>query len=217
MAFALMTLTDYLADLRSRLNEATAQLWTDPELTRWLNQGVWKAESIVKACKTYQYLSTVVGVNSYVIDNENYALRRITYGGTPLTRLSLDQLDYKYSDKTISGTPVHYTMWGKTIQLYPVPDAVGTLSVYAYELPDIMVAVTNETSRFVQLCPEGWELPLLYALACAESKDKDSVRQTGNLQLFFTEAQRIKQLQDPEEEFLQIKPDDYFNTYLDLP
>jgi len=213
MAFAYLTLTENEDEIRSMLHESVAGMWSSAEIRRWYNLGCWKTAELLKCCKTEFDYDSVVGQSPYVLEKSFIDLKEVTYNGQPLTKINHAQKQIIFGSSTpTSASSTHYLPWGKTINLYPAPDTKDIpILVYAYELPDFASGDTA-VNRLIELCPQLWELPILFALSRAEYKDKNSVRQTGNLKLFYDACNAAKRSLPTDEDYIDMAPAEYLDN-----
>jgi len=82
--------------------------------------------------------STVASTQTYDYPTRAFSIKRITYDGNKLAKVDqrdYDELTYSNVSTVQPGTPQYYFDWNRQYSLYPVPDAVGTLSIQSYKLP----------------------------------------------------------------------------------
>lgn len=115
---------------------------------------------------------TVIGTRIYSWPSLLISVRRVEYDGTALQAIDFrqDDQDTSYSATTTqTGTPLYYAVWGKSIYLRPVPNAVKTLTIYGYQEPTLLT-----TASTVLSVPSEFHSDLItYGLMNACLKDKD--------------------------------------------
>ena len=99
---------------------------------------------------------------SYDLDDLIIFLDRVKISGEskPLTKTTRRELDFEIDAwETATGTPQWYFQEGRTITLYPIPDAAGTLLVDASRYPER--AMETPTERHEDLA--YWTLYRIYS------------------------------------------------------
>lgn len=175
------TLSDVRTDVRSRLDESSARLWTDAELNRWINEAL---RDIARRCETlqaYDDINVTANTQEYTLPTDLLRVYRVEYRPTGGQVFPLEYRDFNsmdsvwYSQQTSSrGRPYWFTMWGfppsLKIILYPTPASTdGAIRVYHYRLP----AEVSTDGATLEL-PSGWhDLVALYCEYIALRKDAD--------------------------------------------
>ena len=175
------TLAVQRTDLRAKLDETSARFWSDAQLTNFLNEGATDVARRAEVLLDMRQIPLAVGVKEYLLPTNVFRLHRATAtvdGGTtvyPLEFRDLNELDEIAGTRpnTQQYVPSFLTTRGYTPNLYavlfPVPAAVGTLTVFYYRTP--VIAVNDADPIDV---PTGWDdLPTLYAEYVALRKDAD--------------------------------------------
>ena len=115
--------------------------------------------------------STVASQQEYSYPTNVISIKRVTYEGAKLEKISFREDDYLTGQNqatTSTGTPTHYSEFNNTIYLRPTPSAVGTLKVFAYVEPQ---AVTSSSTLEI---PTLFHMDLVdYVLGRMYAKDKD--------------------------------------------
>lgn len=174
------TMTTAITALRERLDEASAQQWSDTALQRWLNEGCKDIARKTESLLTTANITGVAGTQSYTAPTDLIRINRIEWQATgedmkyPLDYRFFNAADeIWYSSQSVTqGRPEIWTYWGTvpalTITLYPTPSAGGTIKVFYYKLP---AEVSGGTALPI---PEGWEdCVYAYAEAKALRADRD--------------------------------------------
>jgi hypothetical protein len=109
--------------------------------------------------------STVADQQEYAKPNNAIKIKRITYEGTPLIKIT----DRASLSATISsGTPTYYFEWGGSIFLDPMPSAVGTLKIFCFNQPQVVTPLSTME------VPERYHLDIAdYLLWKLAIKDKN--------------------------------------------
>lgn len=207
-----VTLTDVLRRIRSRLNETTPQLWTDTELTDWVNDG---CRDLARKAEDLMVYDTSLAVSANVAvytlpQSDIIRINRAEYvptGSTqtyPLVPSNQAEMDTIWG--TNQGIQSAYPQWfvltgypggvgtgALKIQFYPVPSQAGTINLFYYKLPYRFLDPNlnpAELTKNVEVV-EGWEdLVIMYAEWNALRKSRDP------------RWQEAKQLYDQELDYL---------------
>jgi hypothetical protein len=115
--------------------------------------------------------STVASQQEYSYPTNVISIKRVTYAGAKLEKISFKEDDYLTGQNqatTATGTPTHYAEFNNTIYLRPTPSAVGTLKVFAFVEPQ---AVTTTSTLEI---PTLFHMDLVdFVLSRMYAKDKD--------------------------------------------
>jgi len=150
-----MTPTEFIEACRNKYKAVGDNFYSDAEILDLLYQSEMEmakfALTIEKDPNTS--ITTVSGTRAYSMPTRCLAIKRITYNGGKLKKISDredDELTVYDESTTSTGTPLYYWIWGEKIYLRPIPDDAKTLTVYFYGEPDIItVSDSIETpSRF---------------------------------------------------------------------
>ena len=90
--------------------------------------------------------STIVGTQAYSYPTTAISIKRITYEGQKLKQYTMredDSVTGLNQATTSQGTPVYYFMWNKVIYLRPIPSAIGTLNIYTYNEPQVILSTST--------------------------------------------------------------------------
>jgi hypothetical protein len=190
-------------EVRSLLDEPTAQFWLDSELNSWLNQG---AQDIAREAQAL-WMQATVGATPL---QQYYAL--------PTDFLGIHRIDYQLenSDQTYNlefrGIKTMDEIWGILHQLpaafpqafylwndtglpggqpyfatYPVVADTGTFIVYYYRNA---IPATSDT-QLIDVTPAYEDIAYEYAVAKAKRKDRDPLWQEA-MGMYVQQLQRMK-------------------------
>lgn len=177
------TLATMRVDLRLRLDEVTARMWTDVELRSYLNEGLRDVARRTESLLTYDAtVAVVAGTAKYTLSQQIVRIHRVEWKATgedairPLQASSYQEMDSMWGSRqnVASSSPSFFVLWGISgidlaIQLYPVPSQAGALRIYYYRMPAALAADAD-----IAAVPSGWEdLVVLYAEYVAMRKDHD--------------------------------------------
>lgn len=142
---------------------------------RWINDA---QKDIARASGLLQVTassSTVIGTAAYALPASILSLRSVRFNGIVLGPLTINQAEelvnnYDAGTATIgTGVPINFWVWGGQINLYPIPNSVGTLKMYYVREP-VEVTLGADTPELpVQFHPRIVE----YCLAQAYELDND--------------------------------------------
>lgn len=178
-------MSDSLANIRTmvrdRLDESAAKFWTQANLNTWINQG---AQNIAKRAEVINDRVTIpvmVNAATYAAPADTCKIHRIEFSpDNGVTLYPLEKRDHQEMDQvwgsrqsTSYAYPNFFVPWGVPpnlkLQLYPVPSSSGSLNIYYYRLPHVVV---NDAD--VVEIPQGWESCLVsYVEYMALRKDAD--------------------------------------------
>lgn len=180
------TQANLILDSRSRLDEPTAQHFTDLELQRWINQGARELQRKTETLQTSTSISTVASQQQYTAPANVIRIYRVEFIDTSNSVYALEYRDFNTMDSvwwssqlTVTGRPMLYTLWGFApalkIILYPNPDSSSTsIKVHYYRYPVALSETGSGDANAVVECPEGWEDIIVdYVEYMALRKDRD--------------------------------------------
>lgn len=133
---------------RQMYNAVSDDFFSDDELYRH----VQAAENILarecNAIENTYTTPTVSGQQEYEWPTNAIAIKRVTYNGQKLRKISFREDDYLtgFNQATTStGTPITYAIFDRVIYLRPVPNAVQSLKIFTFDMPGD-VATTGSLS-----------------------------------------------------------------------
>ena len=175
------TLAQSVTQVRSLLDEATAQFWTDAELESWINQG---CQDVARRAETLWQEVTInvtplVQNYPFPIDFLNVHRAEFQLSNTDQTfnleYRGINQMDEIWGilHSLPSAWPQYFTIRGNSVlgfylMLYPSPGSQGSLTVYYYRQAIVVTAAQN-----IDVHP-GWEdIVFDYAVYKAKRKAED--------------------------------------------
>lgn len=171
-----------LADVRARLDEASAAFWTDEELLRWINEATRDIARRAEVLQTTATVTVVAGTNEYTLPTNVARIYRVNWipDGSS-TEYPLEYQDFNSMDSAgwtwtnAQGYPAVFTLWGYTpslkIVLYPSPSAAGEIKLWYYKYPTELATDGSALSSLVDI-PNGWnDIVVSYCEAMALRKD----------------------------------------------
>lgn len=178
-----MTLTQATTDVRDILDEATAQFWTNAQLTTWLNQACQNFAARTRTLRTEAQVTVTANTQNYTAPSQFLSLYRVEFRPTSSGQAfiyPLDFMGYNEADQAWgvyqtfpAAWPQMFTLWGNppnlTIRLFPTPDQAGVLNVFGYRQSVDAVAGTDAID--IQAAYE--EAAIEYCVYKAKRKDND--------------------------------------------
>lgn len=170
------TMTEALAELRDDIDEQTAHHWLDPQLIRYMNDGIRKVATLSECLRATTTKAIVAETGEYTMSGLTNDIIRFhaafftRTGDTteyPLTyRDLLNGVNDWGSERTRHlGTPQYFYTWDAPptlkVNLYPIPSDDGTLTLWYYRLPAQYNTNGSGNSAAIDL-PAGWESCAVY-------------------------------------------------------
>lgn len=179
------TQAEVLADVRSRLDEATGRQWQNEEIRRWINDALRDVARRAEVLQSTETIGVATDIQEYTLPSNIIRVNRVEWRPDgedsvyPLNYQDFHNMDsvWAASQEMSVGHPIFYTMWGYPpslkIVLYPKPSLSGTLKVFFYSLPDDLALDGSDSEKTIDL-PAGWEdMIALYCEFVALRKDAD--------------------------------------------
>lgn len=127
-------------------DEAGAQI-TNNDILRWLNDAMKDISINNNLLQVKATSPAVAGTSEYSMPTDILTLQSVKFNGSLLTGLSIQEADtyVQGHDSTpeATGVPTHYWVWASTINVYPTPQAVGTLMLYYTRVPNVLTLDTD--------------------------------------------------------------------------
>jgi hypothetical protein len=135
------SLSDIRTEVRYHLDEATASLWSDAELTRHINDG---EADIAAKTGCYQYVaSAVTTANSRLVPFTGYKVRHAEYIPASGPHVGLIFITPKMLGNipiNDGAIPQYCFQWGQNLIVEPMPEAVYNLKLYISTWPGYLMA-----------------------------------------------------------------------------
>lgn len=154
-------------------DESGAQV-TDADIISWINSGMQEINRQNKILKDIATAPTVIGTTAYSFPTPKILeITTLQYNGRPLDPMSFNEFQeyvaVKDPNSIQTGTPVYWYEWGANINLYPVPDTIGTLTLYYVKYPADIT-----TNADILTIPDNYfDALLAYCLQQAYEQDDD--------------------------------------------
>lgn len=172
-----MTLAEMIADVRSRIAEASDTFFTDADITNWLNAAQMDVAAklpndALMTLRAEATAESVAGTSCYPLPDDYLRWRGVVYGGKPCRMIGLEETHAIEGGNVFwqpsMDEPMAY-VWGQ-LRLYPPPAEDNISIVFAYiKQPSAMSEATDE-------CPLPAELHtavVLHTCATAHAKDQN--------------------------------------------
>lgn len=175
-----VTLSSALTTVRDFLDEPVAQMWSNAQLTNYLNLAQADVQRKSEALRQTSTVPINTNVQRYNAPPDTFRIYRVEYIPTNsqqtygLEFRGFNEMDAIWGIyQQYSGTtPSIYTLWLQppTLQiiLYPVPAQAGVMNCYYYRQPVPMVENTDTMD-----CLPGWE-DCLYDFAVYRALRQDA-------------------------------------------
>lgn len=161
------TQAETLTNLRLRLDETSAHVWTDAELRGLINETVRDIARRSLSLRAEAVLYSTADHGEYTMPDDLIQIHMIEYTETGHTvypeyrdRHSMQNMWGAFQDRT--GWPAVYSTWGTPpnlkVRLYPVPSVSGAeIRVLYYRFPNnLSTADTTEAHKTLEV-PGGWD------------------------------------------------------------
>lgn len=156
-----MQLSELIADCRSRLNEPSARLFTDAEITRWLNQGYSDFVNKSLPCENTKAYAVVANQARYARPSDALLLEEVLWED----RYAIEVKDIKefrsrmYLSPTVTGSiPTMYCEYpsysNAEFQLWPVPGSSGQSTTLSGNINTSVATIPVASTTGFPRC--GW-------------------------------------------------------------
>lgn len=186
-----LSLANAITEVRDSLNEAVAVLWSDAQITKWLQEGsrifssktlmVEADDSITLVANQLLYTSSdhawigdcIEPYSAYYDDASNKYKGLIKIHPRQMGNLAL----------STSGTPKYYCIHNRSIYVWPL-----TTAAIVTAGGTIMVLYAKETDDITEVSDEYQHLPIIYAVAKCKQRDEKFGEASGLLTQFYSEV-----------------------------
>ena len=188
-----------LSDLRTRvrdfIDESTAARWTNAELNRYINQGIYFVQGqIQQASDTYftrvEVATAAAGTYELGLPSDIWGnkLRSLQFyeqstvaTGTPY-RVEPGQMEWVYQNQDWSGTPLNYVLHAGYIKWAPLLQYTGTFR-FVYQMKESAFATdgSDDSNNLAQIADEHADVIALYAAILAKQKVNADYRMLSDL------------------------------------
>jgi hypothetical protein len=184
-----MLVSDIITRVRKIAGDTDVNQFDDATIMAWINDGMRECAINNNLFQVEATQNTVIGTNQYSLPSDIAKLHSVKYDNVKLPDMTLQEFDEQFTtDGTDRGTPVNYVIWAGKIKLYPVPDAIKTLTIDYIRQPTEVTAVGNTPEL-----PPIYHLRLVdYCLAQVAQQDDDLQRYQMKMDEFRTGVQSIQ-------------------------
>ena len=139
-----MNLSDLREAARRRLDDlAEPYGWVDDDLDAWINEAIREAALRGRLNRGAVTVSVVAGTASYALSaTVDYVhTAKMAANNLALARTRRDELDACAGNwSTATGTPTSFFIENRTLTLYPIPSASGTLNLVVDLIPSALTS-----------------------------------------------------------------------------
>lgn len=127
--------SDLEARVRTYLNEAAADFYTQAEIWRWLSLGV--KDIAQRTTCVRRILDTQTAASTRTVSTNVYKVFHVEYVPSSGRKIALTKIDpLRTGHYPINGTtPQYWYEFGSTIGIEPIPDAIYNLRLYVADIP----------------------------------------------------------------------------------
>jgi hypothetical protein len=204
-----MTSTEVETAAREQYNAVGDTNWSQTEVMRLIYAACLDMARKSLVIEDVFTAATVAAQQEYTYPTNTISIKRVTYNGAKLEKISFKEDDYltgRNQATTATGTPTHYSEFNNTIYLRPTPAEIGTLKVFAYVEPQ---AVTTTSTLEI---PSLFHMDLVdFVLARMYAKDKDfnSAQYFQNLWgTHITEARKYVRIKNKGDSFAAVQDEE---------
>jgi hypothetical protein len=123
-------------------SETTGGVWSEASLMDWFNDAAYQVAVETKCLVDEQTANTIVGTGAYDLPDYTLTTLAARWHDTYLRRASLTEWNQRALDITATGAPTEYAVEGGNVYLYPIPNAVETLTYTRTYYPTPVTSVT---------------------------------------------------------------------------
>ncbi len=149
-----MLLSEVQTQVKRQFGDTSGAMITDADITRWVNDAQLDIVRRTKIAETTTVMASVIATGTYTIADV-FEIKRLTYNGEALKKITTAQLDQQFPTREVSGygysTPRYWRNTGIGVELFPRPaDSLGTISVTYTLRPSPVVSSDDPLSISVQ-------------------------------------------------------------------
>lgn len=131
---------------RERYNAVGETFWSQSEILTLIYGASLELATETKCIEETYTTTTVADTQEYDFPTNTISLKYVTYNGIPIDPIDLDQANSITLNTTTSnttGSPLGYSVWGRTISFWPTPDDAKTVKLYTYDEPQVIVITST--------------------------------------------------------------------------
>ena len=139
-----MNLLQIISAVQRQFGDESGAQITTSDIIRWANDAQTDIVRKTEVLQIHAETDSVGNDGSYDLPSDFIRIRRVSYDGTKIDRIELEEIDDVRGSRgrgNTSGDPVWYYVWGTRLWLYPAPDenGIGNLDIYYVKAPDELV------------------------------------------------------------------------------
>lgn len=193
-----MKIADIITRVRNAAGDTQVLQFTDQMVVDWINDGVRECAEANNLLQKRATINTTSGEPKLGLPKDILKLHSIKVNGSKIRMTTLHEFEETHdSSQDDTGFPGMAYVWAGTLNLYPIPDDVLTVTIDYIYVPQ-PVSIDNITTADPPL-PVGYHSRLVdYCLAQVAQQDDDMNRYQLKMQEFMTGVSNLKD--QPESE-----------------
>jgi len=132
---------------RRMMNAVGSNFWSPEEIIGdYLYMAALELATETNCIENRYTTPSVASQQEYAIPSRMIAVKRVSYNGKRLDKISFEQLDLIQPDTgtAVEGTPLYYYYFDSSFGLYPVPDTSAlTIKIQTYDEPDVPTSTST--------------------------------------------------------------------------
>lgn len=167
--------SDVATTVKRQFGDESGVQIKDADIIRWINDGQLEIVTANHVLKGKATIASVASQSDYTLPEANIAvIESIQWDGIPVQAITQAELeafiqDYPNSFSLGIGTPTIWYEWGGVVTFWPVPQAVGTITLLYTKVPNSLNVLTDTLS----LPDKYFNSLVTYVLAQAYEMDED--------------------------------------------
>lgn len=164
-----MQAQEIIDQVRLTLVEPVAGFWSNDELLGWINRAETDFVNKTRLLEDDDTSATQIGVNEYPLPSNCLSVRAVMYNDITDTsqvdnwiRLKPSNLEKTLQQSpnflalasSVQNTPASYLIWGRTLYLFPCPNAASTLKIF-YKAKPITLQLASQQCNLDDSLKEG--------------------------------------------------------------
>lgn len=176
-----LTVADIAIRVKRQFGDEYGAQITDADILRWVNDAMRDIALRNNLLEVKAVTATVADQQDYTLPSDLLTLHSVRYGTDKLASMTLQEADAFLDKSSATGIPMHYSVWGRTISLYPRPaNATTSLNIY-YTRQPLVVSTNADTPEI----PAAYHLRLVeYCIAQAYELDSEMASYAAKMQQF---------------------------------
>lgn len=176
-----LTVADIAIRVKRQFGDEYGAQVTDADILRWVNDAMRDIALRNNLLEVKAVTATVADQQDYTLPSDLLTLHSVRYGTDKLASMTLQEADAFLDKSSTTGIPMHYSVWGRTISLYPRPaSATTSLNIYYTRQP----LVVNDNADTPEI-PSAYHLRLVeYCIAQAYELDSEMASYAAKMQQF---------------------------------